>query len=66
MAQRPAEGEDGERERLLVLNLRVSKSERERLKRAAKANHQTFSQFARDALGEAASETLEDDDEDQR
>lgn len=60
MAERSAE-----RDESAVLHLRVSKAERERLNRAAKANHQTFSQFARDALGEAASETLEDDpDED--
>lgn len=41
-------------------HVRLSPAERDRLDQAAKANHQTSSQFARDALGVAAEECLDD------
>ncbi len=39
--------------------IRLSPAERERVERAAKVNHQTPSQFARDALVTAADDCLE-------
>lgn len=39
---------------------RLSPAERERVDQAAKANHQTASQFARDALVTAADDCLDD------
>lgn len=44
-----------------MINFRVSADERERLRQAAIANRQSLSDFARDAIVTAASETLEDD-----
>ena len=41
------------------LHVRLSPDERERVDQAAKANHQTTSQFSRDALVTAADECLE-------
>lgn len=41
-------------------HVRLSPAERDRLDQAAKANHQTSSQFARDALGLAADDCLDD------
>jgi len=38
---------------------RLSPAERDRVDQAAKANHQTVSQFARDALNTAADDCLE-------
>jgi len=38
---------------------RLSPAERDRVEQAAKANHQTVSQFSRDALITAAEECLE-------
>lgn len=43
----------------VVTNTRMSPAERERVKLAAKANHQTVSQFTRDVLLDAAEECLE-------
>jgi uncharacterized protein (DUF1778 family) len=40
--------------------VRVSPSERDRMAEAARANHQTLSQFARDAIVTAADDCLED------
>jgi len=42
------------------LHVRLSPVERERVDQAARANHQTTSQFSRDALVTAADECLED------
>ena len=42
------------------LAVRLSPQEQDTLKRAAKANYQTVSQFARDAMVGAAADTLED------
>lgn len=39
---------------------RLSPAERERVDQAAKANHQTVSEFARDALVTAADDCLDD------
>jgi len=44
----------------VATSTRLSPAERERVDQAAKANHQTISQFARDALVTAADECLED------
>jgi len=44
----------------VALSTRLSPAERERIDQAAKANHQTVSQFARDAIVTAADECLED------
>jgi uncharacterized protein (DUF1778 family) len=41
------------------LGVRLSPAERERVDQAAAANHQTVSQFARDALVTAADDCLE-------
>lgn len=41
-------------------HVRLTAAERDRVDQAAKANHQTNSQFARDALVTAADECLED------
>lgn len=46
-----------------VIRIRVTPDERTRLENAALANRQTPSDFARDAIVTAASETLEDDPE---
>lgn len=59
MRPRLAEKEESE-----VVTLRVPRSDRERFERAARLNFQTFSAFARDALAEAASDTLDEDDPD--
>jgi len=40
-------------------HVRLSPAERERVDQAAKANHQTTSQFARDAIVTAADDCLE-------
>jgi len=40
-------------------HVRLSPAERERVDQAAKANHQTTSQFSRDALVTAADDCLE-------
>jgi len=42
------------------LHVRLSPDERARVDEAAKANHQTTSQFSRDALVTAAAECLDD------
>jgi uncharacterized protein (DUF1778 family) len=44
----------------IALSTRLSPAERDRVDQAAKANHQTRSEFARDALVTAANECLED------
>ncbi len=43
----------------LPLHVRLSPAERKQVERAARANHQTVSDFARDALSEAADDCLE-------
>ena len=45
--------------RSVPLPIRLSPEERSQLNQAARANHQTPSQFARDALASAAAECLE-------
>jgi uncharacterized protein (DUF1778 family) len=42
--------------------VRLSPAERERIKQAARANHQTEAQFVRDAVMDAAEECLETGD----
>lgn len=41
------------------LSTRVSQAERERIERAARENHQSLSQFQRDALLDRADQTLD-------
>ena len=43
----------------VTIAVRVSQAERERIERAAKANHQSLSQFQRDALLDRADQALD-------
>jgi len=43
----------------VAISTRLSPAERDRVDQAAKANHQTVSQFARDAIVTAADDCLE-------
>lgn len=48
----------------MLINTRVTSEERERIRLAARANFKTVSEFMRDAVTNAASETLEEPSED--